>query len=231
MDFVRKRLTGAEPRFAIRRDSMGGLMVALSKLAEQGIDHPDMRLIAAAPGTARSGKTGVRGFERTHRASPLLCRARLSGHRRASHSNLPRAGNRGAMKSYKPKPGDLILMPDQNAGIVTHVRGTLASVISCMGLWYAFQAEQLVPYITNAPRPEVANFASLVAGIESFAPGFRASSRVLHELPADQDEEAKRLIETIANEEEDEQRIADAAARLLAKIDAAQTPMETTNHD
>lgn len=50
MDFVRKGMNGAEPRFAIRRDSMGGLMVNSSQLCEMlDIDHPDARLISLAP--------------------------------------------------------------------------------------------------------------------------------------------------------------------------------------
>lgn len=51
MDFVRQGMNGAQPRFAVRkgdeRENMGGLMVkgCEMKLA----DHPDARLIAAAP--------------------------------------------------------------------------------------------------------------------------------------------------------------------------------------
>jgi hypothetical protein len=47
MDFTRKGWSGAQPRFAIRSDSMGGIMRDASDMDFE--NHPDARLIAAAP--------------------------------------------------------------------------------------------------------------------------------------------------------------------------------------
>lgn len=49
MDFVRMGMNGAQPRFGKRTDNMGGLMMTASAIYESEWDHPDMRLIAAAP--------------------------------------------------------------------------------------------------------------------------------------------------------------------------------------
>lgn len=59
MDFVRWGMRGAAPRFQVRKDGFGGVMVRVDELAvqrqshhvgwNQWINHPDALLIAAAP--------------------------------------------------------------------------------------------------------------------------------------------------------------------------------------
>lgn len=49
MDFVRRGFRGAEPRFGKRTDNAGGLMMKSGEILEADWDHPDMRMIAAAP--------------------------------------------------------------------------------------------------------------------------------------------------------------------------------------
>ena len=54
MEFVRKGMQGAEPRFAICLDGQprgkrGGVLVGMTELKQKKIDHPDALLIAAAP--------------------------------------------------------------------------------------------------------------------------------------------------------------------------------------
>ena len=53
MDFVRKGMNNAQPRFAVwegeEREHLGGLMQTADKMGSTEIDHPDARLIAAAP--------------------------------------------------------------------------------------------------------------------------------------------------------------------------------------
>jgi hypothetical protein len=80
--------------------------------------------------------------------------------------------------AYCPARGDLVLTPLGNAGLVTHalpnwLAPTAVSVYAG-GQWHSFDPMQLVPSLTNEPRPRVANFAILLPpDLESFAPGFR----------------------------------------------------------
>jgi hypothetical protein len=81
-------------------------------------------------------------------------------------------------RSYVPARGDLVQVPDSNGAIITEVRGDLVSVKKGDGTWASCHASQLTPYITNEPRPRVANFAGILpADLESFAPGFRIEPR------------------------------------------------------
>lgn len=48
MDFVRKGMSSAQPRFARRTDNMGGLLVKADEWGDLN-DHPDAQLMAAAP--------------------------------------------------------------------------------------------------------------------------------------------------------------------------------------
>jgi hypothetical protein len=61
MDFTRKGWSGAQPRFAIRSDSMGGIMRDASDMDFE--NHPDARLIAAAPDLLEACKELCRRLE------------------------------------------------------------------------------------------------------------------------------------------------------------------------
>lgn len=96
MDFVRKGFNSAEPRFGIRRDNMGGLMVKATKLEEDGIDHPDARLIAASPDLFVAAQEALRvldeispGDHRKMTALSLLRAAIASAEPIALHATAP----------------------------------------------------------------------------------------------------------------------------------------------
>jgi hypothetical protein len=79
---------------------------------------------------------------------------------------------------YLPARGDLVLVPGNLSGIVTHVLGSRASVILGNGFWASFDLMQLQPYLNDEPGAGVANFAGVLPDdLESFAVGFRIDSK------------------------------------------------------
>lgn len=58
MDFVRQGMNGAEPRFGRRTDSMGGVMVPLSKWEQA---PPDMEFMVRAANDYDADKEALRG--------------------------------------------------------------------------------------------------------------------------------------------------------------------------
>lgn len=58
MDFIRQGMNGAEPRFGKRTDSMGGIMVPLSKWERS---PPDMEFMLRAANDYEADKEALRG--------------------------------------------------------------------------------------------------------------------------------------------------------------------------
>ncbi len=100
MDFVRRGMRGAEPRFATwngdERANMGGIMVPVSKM-QNPADHPDLRLIAAAPELLAACKAWDEGFVDGEQFTPEQFRVWVNERRKMAREAVAKTETTGAM--------------------------------------------------------------------------------------------------------------------------------------